>query len=70
MTPDNTLGPTIPVAMESEVMVKKCRECGRKGTWVLYGIPFARNPFICGIHARSVPYCTMNKAMYSERPNW
>jgi hypothetical protein len=39
----------------------ECRVCDRKAKWALTNIPVSSNPFLCGIHAKSVPYSTMFK---------
>jgi hypothetical protein len=44
----------------------KCRVCGRKAKWVLTNIAQPLNPFLCGIHARAVPYSTMFKIGWVE----
>jgi hypothetical protein len=48
----------------------KCRVCNRKAKWVLTNIIVACNPFLCGIHARSLPYLTMNKMGYVENNSY
>lgn len=47
--------------------MEKCRICKRPAKWVLTNVPVSVNPFLCGIHARSLPYSTMNKMGLTQK---
>ena len=47
--------------------MQTCRVCGRPAKWVLTNVHVAHNPFICGRHARAIPYNTMNKIGFIEK---